>query len=115
MKYNEIDFLEQFDEHKKCNYEVGPFVEEYNMVRGNDYINIILFCYEDDEIYISVNSVSLKIHKVKEIICDKSQQSVVQFLFFKRKQEYPIVILQVKPEIALRVDIEQVGSRIIPK
>ena len=112
MKYDETDFLEQFDT-SSCVYEEEQWdtysiaLKEYNTT-----LEVTLMLVAEAAQFNIGSLVHFELHNITIIRCDKSHRDIVRFLFYQMGKQHPVVILCIKPFVSLDLYIDQ--QEIVP-
>jgi hypothetical protein len=113
LYYDQIDFLEHFDNERILDEEAGIF--EYTVIsieklkltlQMNVYEDTVFFTLTSEDDF---NIIDFGLENITIVRCDKNHPSIIRFLFYKENEEHPIVTAHIKPRISLYLDIEQKG------
>ncbi len=101
MKYDVTDFLEHFD-LQECIYEEEQW-DRYTIAlqRYNTQLEVTLMLVAESVRFTVGSVIDFKVHNIASIKCDKDRPNDIRFLFYKKGQENPFIIVQIKPFVSL--------------
>lgn len=107
--YNDIEFLEFFDEEKYLDKEAG-IVEYIITARNGVSLNIYMNIYEDIVCFRltlddNMEITSFGLYNITLIKFDKSNLKSIKLLFFQENKTLPVIVASIKPNISLSLGI----------
>ena len=112
IKYDQISFLEYFDEEKVIDKQNGIF--EYNVKTSQGlvlcvYLDVIakIVSFRWINPKFSIDLLNFSLPSILQIVCDNRNPRSIRFLFYQKNKEEPIAYIWIKPELALSLELEK--------
>jgi hypothetical protein len=109
MKYDDIDFLEFFDVVEDVDRETGYVTYKVSSKEGM-VLYLFMNVYEDTahfrlETLKNASLVTFSLFGVAHVMCDRDKSGLVRFVFYQRDKEEPSLVVIVKPDLELILNL----------